>query len=580
MTSSALEDALLQDYPDRSVWTTWVISYQAVRIKNQPAANLLLLWSFLDNKDIWHGLFTLACHRSKKIAPMLSKWVGDIASNTVAFGRAIQLLCNYSLVEAVAESMNYTIHPVVHRWAYYYQGEQLAIELGQLALVLVGWAVPHDVDRDHSTLQRRIFPHVKACTSWVRIEQICRSNSGDGLTGTDVQYTAQRKALLGAIQSVASLHADQGKLVEAESIYLQVLAGYNELIDPEYFATLNIFRNLGSLYRELGKLVEAERMLQKSLEGYEVALGPDHYLTLDVLNTLGQLYINQGKVAVAEHTLQRALQGYEATLGPDETRTLQVVNNLGSVYLEQGNLVEAENMFQRALQGYEAVLEPNHVSTLKAVTNLGILYAAQNKLVEAERLFERSTQGYEAQLGHEHMSTLGGVSNLGNVYLDQGRMEEAEDMYKRALAGFMHILGEDGALQCLPGLYTIENLGDLYAQQGRLVEAEALFSTALSRFQSLLGPTSLRCKQLAARIRSLNAKLGRDEDDVPPHARLTLEPPQEQLIPDLSPEQLAPVPPREQLTTDPAPERSTPGDAAKKSWKLAFRRRAKKLLRV
>ena len=44
-------DAPLQDYPDRSVWTTWTISYHAIRKKNEATANLLLLWAFLDNKD-------------------------------------------------------------------------------------------------------------------------------------------------------------------------------------------------------------------------------------------------------------------------------------------------------------------------------------------------------------------------------------------------------------------------------------------------------------------------------------------------------------------------------------------------
>jgi hypothetical protein len=59
-----LADAPLQDYPDRSVWTTWAISYQAIRNRHEDTANLLLLWSFLDNKDLWHGLFAAACRRS------------------------------------------------------------------------------------------------------------------------------------------------------------------------------------------------------------------------------------------------------------------------------------------------------------------------------------------------------------------------------------------------------------------------------------------------------------------------------------------------------------------------------------
>ncbi|KAF1362124.1 FabD/lysophospholipase-like protein [Lizonia empirigonia] len=81
------------------VWTTWAISYQAIRDKHEHTANLLLLWSFLNNKGLWHRLFAAACKASADAAEILSAWVGDIASNKVAFSQAMRLLRNYSLVE-------------------------------------------------------------------------------------------------------------------------------------------------------------------------------------------------------------------------------------------------------------------------------------------------------------------------------------------------------------------------------------------------------------------------------------------------------------------------------------------------
>lgn len=119
MESGSVTDAPLQDYPDRSVWTTWAISYQAIHDKHKATANLLLLWSFLDNKDLWHGLFAEAC-RDTVVAKMLSRWIGDIASSELEFSWAMQLLCNYSLIEEVEELASYATHPVVHRWAYHY----------------------------------------------------------------------------------------------------------------------------------------------------------------------------------------------------------------------------------------------------------------------------------------------------------------------------------------------------------------------------------------------------------------------------------------------------------------------------
>ena len=149
------------------MWTTWAISYQAIRERHEHTANLLLLWSFLDNKDLWHGLFATACSRSAVAAKMLLGWVGDIASSEIKFSRAMQLLCNYSLAEQVQETGSYATHPVVHQWAHHSQGKRFATELSRLAVVAVGWAVPASSTRDYAALQRRLLPHAQACSRQV-----------------------------------------------------------------------------------------------------------------------------------------------------------------------------------------------------------------------------------------------------------------------------------------------------------------------------------------------------------------------------------------------------------------------------
>jgi hypothetical protein len=70
--------------------------------------------SFLDNEDLWHGLFVTACRSSSVAAKMLSEWIGEIASSEIRFSGAMQLLRNYSLVEEVAETRSYATHLVVH----------------------------------------------------------------------------------------------------------------------------------------------------------------------------------------------------------------------------------------------------------------------------------------------------------------------------------------------------------------------------------------------------------------------------------------------------------------------------------
>jgi hypothetical protein len=167
MESQDQDSMPLQDYQQRSVWTTWTISYDAIRAKNPAAANLLLFWACLDNKDMWYELLAEASIRSTNVADWLSEWLPNIAGNEVKFIAAMKLLRNYSLVENVQDLASYTTHPVVHAWAYHVQSEQERTDFTRLAVAVVGMAVPNEQEKDSSSLQRRLLPHAQQCLRWI-----------------------------------------------------------------------------------------------------------------------------------------------------------------------------------------------------------------------------------------------------------------------------------------------------------------------------------------------------------------------------------------------------------------------------
>ena len=69
--------------------------------------------------------------------------------------------------------------------------------------------------------------------------------------------------------------------------------------------------NLGVLYEKQGKIAEAEAMYLRALAGCEKTWGSDHTSTLETVNILGILYSDQGKMAEAEAMYLRALVGCE-----------------------------------------------------------------------------------------------------------------------------------------------------------------------------------------------------------------------------------------------------------------------------
>lgn len=81
--------------------------------------------------------------------------------------------------------------------------------------------------------------------------------------------------------------ADQGKLAEAEEMYIRALEGREEVLGAEHAPILDTISNLGNLYFDQGKLAEVEEMYVRILEGKEKALDAKHTSILNIVNNLG-----------------------------------------------------------------------------------------------------------------------------------------------------------------------------------------------------------------------------------------------------------------------------------------------------
>ncbi|KAG9747968.1 purine and uridine phosphorylase, partial [Aureobasidium melanogenum] len=494
----------LQEYAQRSVLTTWKISYEQVKRQSDEASNLLQLWSFLYAGDLWYEL--IACTRELGAEIVVPDWLTVLAQNRLRFDRALALLIKYSLVEGKTETASYAMHSVLHSWCRYLgESEAERDSFHKLAVVVVGKTVPSRSMKEYWVLKRRLLPHGQAILAGVKSDAKAETDldviwtyqklarmlrAQDRYTGAEEMYeralAGYEKALgsehtstLDTVNNLGNLYADQARLKDAEGMYERALAGSEKALGPEHTSTIDTVNNLGLLYRDQGRLKDAEGMYERALAGSEKALGPEHTSTIDTVNNLGDLYRDQGRLTEAEAMYERALAGKEKALGPEHTSTLGTVNNLGNLYADQARLKDAEGMYERALAGSEKALGPEHTSTLMTVNNLGNLYADQGRLAEAEAMYERALAGKEKALGPEHTSTLVTVNNLGNLYADQGRLAEAEDMYERALAGSEKALGPEHTST----IDTVNNLGLLFADQGRLADAEAMYERALVGYE-------------------------------------------------------------------------------------------------
>ncbi|KAK3338123.1 P-loop containing nucleoside triphosphate hydrolase protein [Neurospora tetraspora] len=157
-------DSGLLDYGTRSVRTTWTISFNEIETRDKNAGNLLRLWAFLDNREMWHSLLQVARNDQEQ----WPKWLRDIAFNEVRFFNMATLLLRYSMIEArESEQSSYSMHPVVHRWISHIQDDAGKRVFLWLAVMLIGFSVPHRTTKNYWVLQRWLLPHTERCLWWM-----------------------------------------------------------------------------------------------------------------------------------------------------------------------------------------------------------------------------------------------------------------------------------------------------------------------------------------------------------------------------------------------------------------------------
>src|SRR5437016_515011 len=266
----------LSSYEDRSLYTTWQITFDRIEERNAASAKLLKLWAYFGRQDVW---FELLRHANS----VEDKWIQKLTEDELNFNEAVALLCSFGLVDAdrslqqQSGSGGYSIHSCVQSWTVFVLNKEWNEGLARLALTCVASEVPNTYEKDWWLLQRRLLQHA------IRQDLFIVDGKVD-IDGLDW-----------AFHNLGRLYSDQGKLAEAEKMYIRALKGSEEALGPDHASTLDTVNNLGNLYKDQGKLAEAEKMYIRALKGKEEALGPDHTWTLQTVNNLGLLYADQGK---------------------------------------------------------------------------------------------------------------------------------------------------------------------------------------------------------------------------------------------------------------------------------------------
>ncbi|KAL4986796.1 hypothetical protein BDW68DRAFT_120598 [Aspergillus falconensis] len=302
----------LEDYQDRTLFTTWDISYSRIIEVDPDAAELLKLFAYFSNQSLWYELLQAG------LTDISPQWLHNVFADDITFNSVMKTLTNHCFLEVQTSMSSWSMHICVHDWTLTVLNKDLDPKQYQYAFDCIAGSIPSDIS---DSLGHLSFSRLGAHATRLVHQRFLQNNMLDEVLPDK----------LDDILNIASLLHEQIQLVAAEEMYQRALAGREKQLGPDHTSTLNTVNNLGLLYADQGKLKEAEEMYQQALAGYKKAVGPDHISTLNAVNNLGNIYSNQGKLKEAEEMYQRALAGYEKELGSDHPQIYLVAENLLSL---------------------------------------------------------------------------------------------------------------------------------------------------------------------------------------------------------------------------------------------------------
>ncbi|KAI2488242.1 Tetratricopeptide repeat-containing domain protein [Pyrenophora tritici-repentis] len=193
----------LLSYEDRTLYTTWGISFDHVKKQSSLATKLLQLWAYFDNQDVWLQLL----QEARDNAP---KWFCELTRDRLVFNKAVRVLCDHALVEADTtlgeggkESRGYGMHSCGHAWTKHVVNGGWDDGMARLALRCVGLHVPSTDALQYWVTQQRLLRHANQCHSSVNTV----------LTGREDDIT-----IMDAVHGLGDLYRNQGKLDKAEEM--------------------------------------------------------------------------------------------------------------------------------------------------------------------------------------------------------------------------------------------------------------------------------------------------------------------------------------------------------------------------
>lgn len=301
---------------EKTVATTWQISFDEVERECPAATELLTLSAYLAPDDIPAEIVYAAAEGT---LPTVQTFFAGATSADAQEQRYIKLLNplrRYSLVTVEGSAQTYSIHRLVQAVVRHKKTDEEQTKEKRQAIEVVNAAFP-SVEFERWMQCERMIPCAFAVTGYINVPE-CRN---------------EITSLL--LNQVGFYLNEQGRYVEAEPLYEEALKINRAALPYPHNDIAKSLNNLAALYESQGRYGEAEPLFDEALQITRAVLPTKHPDIAISLNNLAVLYTAQNRLDEAELLFKETVDIFQASLGNEHPNTKLVTQNLQLFLLEK-----------------------------------------------------------------------------------------------------------------------------------------------------------------------------------------------------------------------------------------------------
>ena len=446
------------NYQDRSLETTWLLSYDRIRRQSPAAADLLRFWACVDYRNFEYDLLKDSKGHFKA-PPNLS----DMAARRIQFFDAMEYLMGNSFAQSTGED-RWSLHRVFHKWISVTLKEGTDKSIIQWSVVCLGSKAEKRGVSGYWISSGRLYTHAMRCIDFCvdSVESLNRQDSPEKwfthLLGLARLCIARNVSLDNARKILVYVITHDPSCVEMSKVP-------TPLANSE--VSLRAMNALGNAYRDENSYVKAARTYQRLIEVLD-----------DLGNARGSWLPNICNNYVAVTAIGQLQDPWPqiSNLRPTTRNILELMQKIAS----------AERVFEEKRFGYAAKLcdelrlrirlSSNDRQSIKVWNMAGTCYAQRGDYGQANEVFEETLPvALKARGGYENSMTLDVLNNYGIVCGKLGDPDKAKGYLSTARE---HLKCPKGMAD---GLYlnAAENLGNLHYEMRDYTKAKEVLDECL-----------------------------------------------------------------------------------------------------